>query len=83
MKRTARTIAGGIAAAFIILGAQAAFGEPMKCSGEQKTCTSSCARLPAAQIQLCTENCRVAQANCMRSGCWASGASRYCGLMKQ
>lgn len=72
-----------IAAAFVLFGAQAAFAEPMKCSGEQKTCTTGCARLPAGQIQLCMENCRVAQANCMRSGCWASGASRYCGLMKQ
>jgi hypothetical protein len=55
----------------------------MKCSGEQKKCTTPCARLPAAQIQACVENCRVSQANCLRSGCWASGASRYCGLMKQ
>lgn len=83
MKPTTRTIAGAMAAAFILLGAQGAIAEPMKCSGEQKTCTTSCARLPAGQIQPCMENCRVAQANCVRSGCWASGGSRYCGLMKQ
>lgn len=83
MRPTTRTIAGAMAAAFILLGAHGAIAEPMKCSGEQKTCTTSCARLPTAQIQLCMENCRVAQANCMRSGCWASGGSRYCGLMKQ
>ena len=72
-----------IAAVFILAGAHAALAEPMKCSGEQKTCTTVCARLPAGQIQLCMENCRVSQANCMRSGCWASGANRYCGLMKK
>lgn len=72
-----------IAAIFISIGVQAALAEPMKCSGEQKTCTTACARLPAGQVQLCMENCRVSQANCVRSGCWASGSNRYCGLMKQ
>jgi len=52
MKPTTRTITGAIAAAFILLGAQAAFAEPMKCSGEQKTCTTGCARLPQPLLRL-------------------------------
>jgi hypothetical protein len=83
MKHMNNWTKAAIIAAFLSIGVQAALAEPMKCSGEQKKCTTPCARLPAAQIQACVENCRVSQANCLRSGCWASGASRYCGLMKQ
>jgi hypothetical protein len=67
-----------------LLGAQAASAEPMKCSGEQKTCVNNCIKGGnAMQAKQCAENCRASQANCMRSGCWANAAVRYCGLMKQ
>lgn len=72
-----------IAIVFAAIGAQAALAEPMKCSGEQKTCLSSCQRMPAGQAQACLEDCRVSLAYCMRSGCWQHGANRYCGLTKQ
>jgi hypothetical protein len=72
-----------IAFAFALMGVQAAWAEPMKCSGEQKTCLSTCARMPTGQAQACLENCRASQAYCIRSGCWQNGASRYCGLTKQ
>ena len=78
-----RNIVVAIAAAVVIIGAQAAQAEPMKCSGEQKTCLSACARMSAGQAQACLEGCRASQAYCVRSGCWQNGATRYCGLMKQ
>ncbi len=67
-----------------LLSAPAALAEPMKCSGEQKTCVNNCIKGGnAIQAKNCAENCRVSQANCMRSGCWAFGSLRYCGLLKQ
>lgn len=78
-----RKVAIAVAAAFVLIGAQAARAEPMKCSGEQKTCLSTCARMPAGQAQTCLEGCRASQAYCVRSGCWQNGNSRYCGLTKQ
>jgi hypothetical protein len=77
-----RNVAAVIAVIFVF-AAHAAQAEPMKCSGEQKTCQSACARMPAGQVQPCLEGCRASQAYCIRSGCWQNGASRYCGLMKQ
>jgi hypothetical protein len=72
-------------AALLLFGLQMASAEPMKCSGEQKTCLKTCGASAgnAAQAQQCLENCRTAQANCMHNGCWANGSLRYCGLMKQ
>ena len=67
-----------------LLSAQAALADPMKCSGEQKTCVTNCIKSGnTLQAKDCAENCRVSQANCMRSGCWAFGTLRYCGLLKQ
>jgi hypothetical protein len=78
-----RNVAIAVAAAFVLIGAQAALADPMRCSGEQKTCQSACAKLPVGQSQPCLEGCRASQAYCIRSGCWQNGASRYCGLTKQ
>lgn len=67
-----------------LLGAQGALADPMKCSGEQKTCVTNCIKSGnAIQAQACAENCRASLANCMRNGCWAYGSLRYCGLLKQ
>lgn len=78
-----RNVAIAVAIVFALVGVQAVRAEPMKCSGEQKTCLSACARMPAGQAQPCLEGCRASQAYCIRSGCWQNGASRYCGLTKQ
>jgi hypothetical protein len=78
-----RNVTAAIAVVFVLIGAQSALADPMKCSGEQKTCQGACARLPAGQIKPCLEGCRASQAYCIRSGCWQNGASRYCGLTKQ
>ncbi len=68
----------------LFLGAQGALAEPMKCSGEQKTCVSNCIKGGnPVQAKQCIEYCRTSQANCMHSGCWANGSLRYCGLLKQ
>lgn len=72
-----------IAAALFLVSAQLAPAEPMKCSGENKTCVTACGKNATPQAKQCMENCRVSQANCARTGCWANGAVRYCGLMKQ
>jgi hypothetical protein len=78
-----RNVSAAIAVVVVLIGAQAAGAEPMKCSGEQKTCLNVCARMPAGPAQACLEGCRASQAYCIRSGCWQNGASRYCGLTKQ
>ncbi len=79
-----RKIIYATAVGLFLLSAQGALADPMKCSGEQKTCVNNCVISGnAIQAKNCAENCRVSQANCMRSGCWANGSLRYCGLMKQ
>jgi hypothetical protein len=78
-----RKITAAIAVVVALMGAQTALAEPMRCSGEQKTCQNTCARMATGQIRPCLEGCRVSQAYCIRSGCWQNGASRYCGLTKQ
>ena len=78
-----RNVIAALAFVFILIDAQTALAEPMKCSGEQKTCQNACARMPIGQVQACLEGCRASQAYCLRSGCWQNGANRYCGLTKQ
>ena len=72
-----------LAAGLILLGAQAAFAEPMKCSGEEKTCNTNCIKIARAAVSRCMETCRSSRFICLRTGCWDSGTSRYCGLTKQ
>jgi hypothetical protein len=73
-----------IAAALFLLSTPMAFAEPMKCSGEQKTCAAQCAKAGVGiQVKNCTEECRTSHLNCVRTGCWANAGARYCGLMKQ
>lgn len=77
------TIRAIAAATLLLLSVQMASAEPMKCSGENKTCVTACGKSASPQAKQCAENCRASQANCVRTGCWANGAARYCGLMKQ
>lgn len=83
MTHKARTaIAAGVA--LLLLGAQPSRAEPMKCSGELKTCIAGCAKNSNGAVAArCVQNCHASQSICMRSGCWDTGTSRYCGLMKQ
>jgi hypothetical protein len=57
---------------------------PMRCSDEEKACTTICAktndlRKPSA----CISNCQARQAQCRQTGCWDNGTNRYCGLLRQ
>jgi hypothetical protein len=76
-----------IAAVLIGLGLlciEAAIAAPMRCSGEQKTCTAICNKsLDRGSISTCVTNCGLRQSLCMKTGCWDSGVQKYCGLLKQ
>jgi hypothetical protein len=78
---TSAAIAAGIV--LILLGAQGLRADPMRCSGEQKTCNATCAKIARATLANCMEGCHVAQQICMHTGCWSNGTAKYCGLMKQ
>jgi hypothetical protein len=72
-----------IAAGLFLLAAPPVFAAPMRCSGEQKTCSANCLKIARTVVASCLEACHVTQQACMRTGCWANGTSKYCGLMKQ
>ena len=73
-----------LAAGLFLLAAQAGRAEPMKCSGENKTCLSVCSKMTVpAVLAACLDNCRSVKKSCLQTGCWNNGSSRYCGLMKQ
>ncbi len=78
------TFAIAACAGLYLFGAQAALAQPMRCSGERKTCISNCEKnINRAVASKCVATCHLSQSICMRTGCWDSGTSRYCGLMKQ
>jgi hypothetical protein len=66
-----------------LLYAAPASAQPMKCSGEEKTCQVTCTKGPTATKSACLTECGVRRNNCMRTGCWDDGRQRYCGLSKQ
>ncbi len=57
--------------------------QPMKCSGEEKTCQAACAKVATGKTSACLTECGVRKNVCMRTGCWDDGRLRYCGLAKQ
>ncbi|MFA6265991.1 MAG: hypothetical protein WC670_09805 [Pseudolabrys sp.] len=57
--------------------------DPMKCSGEEKTCQLTCAKAAKAALSTCLTECGFRKSACMRTGCWDNGRLRYCGLNKQ
>jgi hypothetical protein len=66
-----------------LFGAQTVLALPMRCSGEQKTCNANCLKAARTAVAKCLATCHASQQFCMRTGCWDSGISRYCGLLKQ
>ena len=66
-----------------LFAAQPALTEPMKCSGEQKTCIAGCQKMPRALAGDCIANCRARTNYCKQTGCWDDGSRRYCGLLRQ
>jgi hypothetical protein len=81
MTNLARLAALAVTAA--LLFAAPAKAQPMKCSGEEKTCQLTCAKVPVATKSACLTECGVRKNACMRTGCWDNGRLRYCGLAKQ
>ncbi|HUL89947.1 MAG TPA: hypothetical protein VLU23_17425 [Pseudolabrys sp.] len=80
----ARRILAIIAVGIVLASAQAAVAAPMRCSGEQTICISSCKKNPdRSTLSICITNCGVRQSACMKNGCWDSGIQKYCGLLKQ
>ena len=55
-----------------------ALADPMKCSGEEKTCVAACKTMKGAALSLCVTNCGARLSMCMKTGCWDNGTSRYC-----
>jgi hypothetical protein len=71
-------------AGFGLLGCQFALAAPMRCSGEQKICTTNCNKsADRSLISICVTNCGARHSMCMKTGCWDSGIQKYCGLLKQ
>jgi hypothetical protein len=67
----------------LFLAIQTASAGPMMCSGEETTCIAACQGRPRALIGDCIAACRTRGNYCKRTGCWDSGISRYCGLLRQ
>jgi len=56
----------------------------VRCSGEYKTCAANCVKIPNnPSAPVCITNCRTRQTMCMQTGCWDSGTSRYCGILRK
>jgi hypothetical protein len=71
-------------AALGALAPRAALAAPMLCSGEEKTCLAACTKFSDHTfVANCVTNCRTSGAYCMRTGCWANGSSRYCGILRK
>jgi hypothetical protein len=76
-------ISYAIAVGLILLAAQQVLADPMRCTGEEKTCNANCLKIARVSVSNCLETCRASRQIFMRTGCWNSGTSKYCGLMKQ
>jgi hypothetical protein len=71
-------------AALSWLAAQPASADPMKCSGEHKTCIAACKKgVNPALVGACITDCHSRQTTCRQTGCWNNGTNRYCGLLRQ
>ena len=78
------TFAITIGLGLFLLSTPAALAQPMRCSGEQKTCIANCQKnIDRTVASQCTANCHIRLTNCIKNGCWDSGTFKYCGLMKQ
>jgi hypothetical protein len=66
------------------LGAQAVMAQPMRCSGEEKTCIAICMKSTnRSYVANCITGCHTRLSICKQTGCWESGTRRYCGLTRQ
>ncbi len=72
-----------IAVLSLALSGGTALSQPMKCSGEEKTCTTACSKTARSAVNTCLTRCGTSKAYCLKTGCWVNGAQKYCGLLKQ
>ncbi|MFZ0623717.1 MAG: hypothetical protein WAM76_17165 [Pseudolabrys sp.] len=73
-----------VLAALAPLFPPAVVAAPMRCSGEQTACITSCKKNPdRSMLSICITNCGLRQSVCMKTGCWDSGIQKYCGVLKQ
>ena len=73
-----------VAIAAALLLATAAYAEPVRCSNELKNCVAACGSLPAqTRVSACISMCQARMNSCRQTGCWDTGRSRYCGLLRQ
>ena len=75
-------ILGALLAALVLSGAPTAMAEPMKCSGEEKTCITACRKTARMPVNVCLTGCGARLSACLKTGCWNDGTQRYCGLAK-
>jgi hypothetical protein len=67
-----------------LLFSQSTLAAPMRCSGEETICINSCKKNPdRSTLSICITNCGIRQSMCRKTGCWDTGAQKYCGLLKQ
>lgn len=72
-----------VLAGLTLFAAQRALAEPMKCSGEEKTCIANCKKAAnKASLSACLTSCGTRLSICTKTGCWDNGRQRYCGLAK-
>ena len=67
----------------LALSGGSALSQPMKCSGEEKTCATACTKTARSAVNTCLTRCGTSKAYCLKTGCWVNGAQKYCGLLKQ
>ena len=65
------------------LAAHPAAAEPMKCSGQEQTCTTACAKVARTKQSTCLTACGVSMSYCSKTGCWVYGGKQFCGLLKR
>jgi hypothetical protein len=82
MTATIMKTLGAALFALALAGAQAAKAEPMKCSGEEKTCATACKKAARIEVSVCVTACGARLSACMKTGCWDNGTQRYCGLAR-
>jgi hypothetical protein len=68
--------------ALVFLGAGGAVADPMKCSGEEKVCSTDCRKVARVPLTVCLTACGARLSICLKTGCWDDGRQRYCGLSK-
>ncbi len=73
-----------VAIAAVLFVATTARAEPVRCSNELKNCVAACGTLPPGQRSSpCVTVCQARLNSCKQTGCWDTGGSRYCGLLRQ